>query len=73
MIAGYDRVREAAVGEGAAGICISGAGPAMLAVTTKSRAKIVLKSMVGAFKEAGVRSSGFVTRPGRGSGIIDKE
>jgi homoserine kinase len=73
MIAGYDQVREAATAKGAAGICISGAGPAMLAVTTVGRAKVVLKSMVDAFKEAGVRSSGFVTRPGRGSGIIAKE
>ena len=73
MIVGYDVVRRAAISNGAAGVCISGAGPAMLAATRRSRANIVLKSMVSAFREAGVRSSGFVTRPGGGTRVIATE
>jgi homoserine kinase len=73
MIPGFERVRKAAIKSGAAGVCISGAGPAMLAVSSRDRAKAILDVMVGAFWKEGVRSKGFTTRAGRGTRVIEQE
>lgn len=72
MIPGYDLVRSRAAAAGAAGVCISGAGPSMLAMVEKSAADPadVLDEMVGAFKEEGVESRGYVTRVGRGARVV---
>jgi homoserine kinase len=71
MIPGFDRVRSRAIEAGAAGVCISGAGPSMLAIVDKrrSRPKNVLDAMVAAFGEEGVRSGGYVTRIGEGARV----
>lgn len=73
MIPGFERVKEAAMEHGAAGVCISGAGPAMIAATKRSRAKIVLDAMTDAFEKEGVRSDGFVTKIGGGCRVIGQE
>ncbi len=72
MIPGYDRVKSRAMGAGAEGVCISGAGPSMLAIVDKRRGepKKVLDAMVAAFGQEGVRSSGYVTRIGKGARVV---
>jgi len=72
MIPGYDHVRSRAMDAGAEGVCISGAGPSMLALVDKRRTQPakVLEAMLGAFGEKGVRSSGYVTRVGKGARVV---
>jgi len=71
MIPGYDLVRSRAMDSGAAGVCISGAGPSMLAMVDKRRGapKKVLEEMLGAFRREGIKSSGYVTRVGGGARV----
>jgi homoserine kinase len=72
MIPGLDDVRRAAVSHGAAGVCISGAGPTLLAVCPKLSGGRVLEEMEKAFRLAGIRSSGFTTVAGRGCRVIER-
>ena len=72
MIPGYDHVRSSAIEAGAAGVCISGAGPSMIALVDKkltAPAK-VLEAMRGAFEEEGVKSSGYVSKIGGGARVV---
>jgi homoserine kinase len=73
MIPGYDRVRSRAMDAGAAGVCISGAGPSMLAIVDKRRSvpEKVLEAMTAAFGQESVKSSGYVTRIGRGARLVE--
>jgi len=72
MVPGYDLVRSKALAAGAEGVCISGAGPSMLAVvdTRKNRPKSVLDAMQAAFRHEGAKSSGYVTRVGKGARVV---
>jgi homoserine kinase len=72
MIPGFDRVKSNALDAGAEGVCISGAGPSMLAIVDKKRSqpKKVLEAMKAAFAKEGVKSSGYVTRVGRGARVV---
>jgi homoserine kinase len=72
MIPGYDRVRSSAMSAGAEGVCISGAGPSMLAVVDKKRSEPakVLKAMLAAFEQEKTKSSGYVTRIGKGARVV---
>jgi len=72
MIPGFDRVRSRAMEAGAEGVCISGAGPSMLAIVDKRRGKPekVLAAMQGAFGHERVKSSGYVTKVGRGASVV---
>jgi homoserine kinase len=72
MIPGYDRVRSRAIAAGAEGVCISGAGPSMLAIVDKKRGqpKKVLEAMLAAFGQEGAKSSGYVTRIGKGARVV---
>ena len=72
MIPGYKKVVRSAMDSGAAGVCISGAGPTLLAVTGVETARFVLKAMRGAFRSEGVLSSGFVTSAGEGCKTLDR-
>jgi len=72
MIPGFGEVRDSALDAGAFGACISGAGPTVLAATTSRRARGVLAAMIRGFRRAGVRSQGFVTRPGKGCRVIEQ-
>ena len=73
MVPGYDAVRESAAEAGAAGTCISGAGPSILAVIDRGKARpgAVLDAMVSRFGREGVRSDGFVTEVGEGAREIE--
>lgn len=73
MIPGYDMVKKSATEAGAAGTCISGAGPTVLAILDgkRSNARAVLKSMISTFGGVDVKASGFVTRVGRGARKIE--
>jgi homoserine kinase len=72
MIPGYDRVKSRAMDAGAAGVCISGAGPSMLAMVDRrhTQPKKVLEAMLAVFGREGVKSSGYVTRVGRGARVV---
>ncbi len=72
MIPGYESVRSGAIGAGAEGVCISGAGPSMLAIVDRKRSqpKKVLDAMLAAFGQEGVKSSGYVTRVGKGARVV---
>ena len=58
--------KKKAIGAGAAGVCISGAGPSLLAILdrTKHDPRSVMDNMVAGFGEEGVESDGFVTKVG---------
>jgi len=71
MIPGFEKVREYAINTGAFGVCISGAGPTVLAATTRRKANGVLKAMLRGFREAEVQSKGFVTSVGEGCKVIE--
>lgn len=72
LIPGYDAVRRHALEAGAAGVCISGAGPSMLAVLDRRKydPRAVMDNMVAGFGEEGVESDGFVTKVGGGAALV---
>jgi homoserine kinase len=72
LIPGYDAVRRAGKEAGAAGVCISGAGPTMLAVADSATCdpRHVLEDMLSAFRGEGVDANGFVTVPGEGAARV---
>jgi homoserine kinase len=72
MIPGFDRVKSRALEAGAEGVCISGAGPSMLAIVDKRRSEPekVLEAMRAAFGQEKVESSGYVTRIGKGARVV---
>jgi homoserine kinase len=72
MVPGFKRVRQAAISHGASGVCISGAGPTLLAVCERRLSGGVLRAMVKEFRNCGVKSSGFACRPGNGCRIVER-
>jgi homoserine kinase len=73
MIPGYDAARRSATEAGAAGACISGAGPSILALVDRGKASPdrVLDAMVSSFRRGGVSADGFVTKVGDGAREIE--
>ena len=73
MIPGYGRVRKMALQAGAVGVCISGAGPTVLALVDGSsvRPAEVLKEMRRAFGMEGVEAEGYWTSVGGGARRVD--
>jgi homoserine kinase len=69
LIDGYAEVREAAFEEGATGVTISGAGPAVLAVCREYDRKAVASAMLDAFEAEGVDARAYQTRIGEGATI----
>ncbi len=69
MIPGYSRVKKMALQAGAAGVCISGAGPTVLALVddSKVRPAEVLKEMMRSFRLEGVQAVGYSSSVGRGA------
>lgn len=59
-IPGFDPARAAALAAGAHGVCVSGSGPASLAVCTEGTEDDVLAAMLGACAAAHVPAEGFV-------------
>jgi homoserine kinase len=72
MIPGFERARRAAMGSGAAGVCVSGAGPTLLAACRKRESGKVARAMVKAFKDEGVKSEALVTRAGKGCRVVEE-
>jgi len=72
MVPGFHEAKKSALQAGAFGACISGAGPTMLAATTRGDAKEVLRAMVQGFRSVGVQSHGFITIPGGGCRVIEE-
>ena len=75
LIPGYSKVRENALNAGALGVTISGAGPSMIAVVNKKTADAVkvAEAMREGFLLAGYDAIAFVTRPGRGAYVVERE
>jgi len=72
LITGYDDVRAAAFGAGAAGVTVSGAGPAILAVCREGRRRGVAAAMLDAFSDAGIDARAYQTRIGPGSTVLEE-
>ncbi|NYT00214.1 MAG: homoserine kinase [Methanocellales archaeon] len=73
LIPCYKDVRESALEAGAAGITISGSGPAMIAVCELERGVEIADEMMYAFKRHGIKSESFITQPGEGAEILEGE
>jgi homoserine kinase len=72
LIPGFDEVRRAAVEAGACGGSISGAGPAVFAVTTPDKAEAVAAAMHAAFSRHGLGARHFICPPdNRGARRVD--
>jgi len=63
LIAGYDVVRKAALDAGGAAVCISGAGPTILAVCDEAAADNVAAAGKAALVEAGVIADARIVKP----------
>jgi homoserine kinase len=74
LIPGYWQVREAGLARGALGVCISGAGPTVLAFVDVSRTEpgSVLEAMLAAFRERSIEAQGFITSPGEGARVVER-
>ncbi|MDY6764873.1 MAG: homoserine kinase [Halobacteria archaeon] len=66
LIKGYKRAKRTALEAGAKGVCISGAGPSILAVCEKELKRDVAEAFVEAFWEEGVESRAYQARVGEG-------
>ncbi|MDZ5812912.1 homoserine kinase, partial [Halorubrum sp. AD140] len=71
LITGYDDVRAAAFDAGAAGVTVSGAGPAIIAVCRENHRRGVAAAMLDAFADAGIDARAYQTRIGKGSAVLD--
>ncbi|MFB6085250.1 MAG: homoserine kinase [Halodesulfurarchaeum sp.] len=69
LIDGYDEAVAAAEAAGATGVTVSGAGPALLAVTRSKDQRAVAAAMVDAFEEQGIDARTFSTMIGDGAQI----
>ncbi len=72
LIPGYQDVKRMGVEAGAAGVCISGAGPSLVALVDRNNhaPRLVAQAMVEAFVRNNVRSTSFVARPAHGATIV---
>ncbi len=75
LIPGYQKVKDAALNAGAAGVAISGAGPGMIAIVNKHKANSakVTQAMKKAFESAGFAATAFATTAGRGVHVSERE
>jgi len=73
MIPGFQKVKEKALSAGACGVTISGAGPTVLAILDAEKvvSSKILKAMKEGFKLAGLDSTVFVTKPGKGACLME--
>ncbi len=69
LITGYDAVREAAFEEGATGVTISGAGPAVIAACHEADRRAIAGAMIDAFEAEEVDARAYQTRIGEGATI----
>lgn len=74
LIDGFDQVRGAALGAGALGAAMAGAGPAVFAIIgPKEDPKKIEDAMCAAFEDAGTKCETFVTSPGPGAKVVTRE
>ncbi len=57
LIPGFDRLKRLALGSGAYGFSISGAGPSVFALAPPAKGEAIAKALAGAFGEEGLESS----------------
>ncbi len=71
MIPGFDKVKKNALNAGALGVTISGAGPSVIAFTTKSsNSKKISKSMEKGFASVNKKCEIVICQPTKGASII---
>lgn len=72
LIPGYQDVKKMALGAGASGVSISGAGPSLVSLVDRDRRdpRRIAHAMVGGFDRNRVRSTWFVARPAPGATIV---
>ena len=73
LIPGYEQVKENALGAGACGVAVSGAGPAMISIVNKKKADAskVASAMKAGFESTGLKATAFATRPGKGVRLLE--
>lgn len=73
MIPGFDKVKNNALKAGALGVTISGAGPSVIAFSTRSsNLKKIASSMAKGFKSANIKCETIICKPTKGASIIKK-
>ena len=71
LIPGFPKVKENAIHAGAFGVTISGAGPSVIAFTSKSsNPKKICNSMVEGFASAKTKCHTVICRPSKGAVIV---
>jgi homoserine kinase len=70
LIEGYEAVCEAALGAGATGATISGAGPGVLAVCRPGQRRAVASAMLDGFEAHGLDARAYQSRLGAGARIL---
>jgi len=70
LIEGYEDVRQAALGAGATGVTISGAGPTVIAACERGDRRTVGTAMLDAFRAAGVEARVYQTEIGDGATVF---
>jgi homoserine kinase len=70
LIPGYDRAVAAACEAGATGATVSGAGPAVLAVTRRGAQRDVAAAMLDAFEEEGIDARAYTPTIGDGATVF---
>jgi homoserine kinase len=66
LIPGFDKVKAIALEAGADGMTISGAGPAVFAITnSKKKAPIIEDAMTRTFLQNGIECNSLITSPSR--------
>jgi homoserine kinase len=75
LIPGFEKVKKNALRAGAAGVAISGAGPAIIAVVNnkKANASHVAEAMKQGFEYKGLGATAFATKPGGGAHELEVE
>jgi homoserine kinase len=73
MVPGFEEAKDAARKAGAAGACLSGAGPSILSIVDGRRAdpEKVFRAVVKSFEKRGVGATGFVTTVGEGARVVE--
>jgi homoserine kinase len=72
LITGYETVREAALGAGATGVTISGAGPSVIAACHDRDQRTIASAMVDAFAEVGIEARVFQSGIGTGATVLER-
>ena len=73
LIDGYETVREQALANGATGVTVSGAGPAVLATCWPDDQRAIAMGMVDAFASVGVDAKAYQTQIGDGAKIYPNQ